>query len=818
MHVSYYLKKASKESLITVAVTIKNNEGVLHADKRFMLTVQDKKIVEALIKDFNTFKPLKLASLENGKIDQVVVSDKVLNILFTELAKVKEVYFENKKIIIDALSYARLFYEVTLTQQEALIDAYVIDGTRKIPLSEIEAYFGLDSTWILHKGVLKKLKQDVKWLKLGLEGSVLTGKKREDLLDYENELPLDSSVPEAKFSVQKSKAINPTPLLVLKNERGLFFDFLFDYGSYGTFHFKDRSNPVLNQEDEQFWEEALHDTNVKKSGKDYFVSSIEQEKIFKKLISEGFLIKDLKNRYVVPFSQAKGSIEKENQLSSLKLDLEFSDKVASLDSIYEAISKNNPLIQLDDTHVGILPLSLLDELGILSSGFKKGNKCCFESFKKGDFNIKGVQLEDKTSICINELSFSHFKLKLLEFQKQGVSWLITTLNSFHGCLLADDMGLGKTVQTLALIDLMRNSLPRGVLIVCPKSIKYQWQQAIHEFLPAFDISFSIMSFHELRSISTLPSCSLVVIDEAQAIKNMKTQLFSKANMIRADYKLALTGTPIENSLLDLVSIFQFLNQSVTEDFEKMNVALNQNKIKRRLAPFILRRTKEDVLTDLPPLFEQTTEIEMGEEQARIYFELLQKAKNEPIHQFSLLTKLRQAAIDARLVDETVSESSSKTWQILEDIQSILSAGHKVILFSQFTSYLNLLEQHLKELSIEYAYIDGQTENRQEQIQDFKSTKSVLLMSLKAGGVGLNLQDADYVLIADPWWNEAAEKQAIDRAYRLGRKGAVVARKYVTAGSIEKKIIELKATKWALLDDLEKETSHKAIELLEMLFS
>lgn len=246
--------------------------------------------------------------------------------------------------------------------------------------------------------------------------------------------------------------------------------------------------------------------------------------------------------------------------------------------------------------------------------------------------------------------------------------------------------------------------------------------------------------------------------------------------------------------------------------------LNQNKIKRLLSPFVLRRTKADVLKDLPKLFEQTIDIEMDEKQALIYQKLIEKAKNEPTHHFSLISQLRLCALDARLVDESHDEPSSKTWQIIEDIETIVSSKQKVIVFSQFTKYLQLLKQHLNEKGLEFAYLDGQTQNRDKPLEDFKGSSSIFLMSLKAGGVGLNLQQADYVLIADPWWNQASEKQAIDRAYRLGREAPVVARRYLTLGSLESKIFELKAHKWALLEDMTSLSDKDLGELLEVIFT
>jgi len=209
---------------------------------------------------------------------------------------------------------------------------------------------------------------------------------------------------------------------------------------------------------------------------------------------------------------------------------------------------------------------------------------------------------------------------------------------------------------------------------------------------------------------------------------------------------------------------------------------------------------------------------MTEAQHNLYHKVIEEAKHTPIHVFSLLTKLRLIALDARLVEPDIDDMSFKTWQIIEDIASIVDSHQKVIVFSQFTSYLALLKKHLDEKNIQYAYLDGSTRDREKSLESFRQDTQVLLMSLKAGGVGLNLQMADYVLLADPWWNQASEQQAIDRAYRLGRKASVVAKRYYTLGTLEKKIEDLKHSKWALLDELSQDVEKPTLDILQLLLS
>lgn len=819
MNLSYIIHKIPKDNVFFIALSLKNAMGVLACDKRSQLGIQDKKIAEAVIKDFNASKPLKVTPLEYGKFEKVPLSDAQTSFFLTELAKVKEVYFENKRVIIDALSMAKLVYEVCLENDLVKIKGYIVDGSSRLELDEIEAFIGQKTVWVLHKGVLKKLKQEAKWLKLAQDQAILEGKKKEQFLDqYENELPLASSIPEAKFIHQKTQKIAPEPLLILKNERGLFFDLKFTYDKKTFVSFLDYLNPLFNKEEELFWENILVSSGVKKSGKEYFVSSPDQERIFKSLSDQGFKILTSDHKQLRFLKTTQAVISDEGDDLKLELALHFDDRCAQIDPLLKAVIKKNPIVELDDKSVGFVPLKLLDELEVLAFGKKQGQGMLFKKEMKGDITFSLVNTEDKTKIDLDQVQFDFFNLKLLPFQKKGVAWLLSHMHRGFSCLLADDMGLGKTIQVLALIDLMKHALKKGVLIVCPKSIKPQWEESLAQYLKGIPLEISVHSFHEIRAAKDIKEVSLTIIDEAQGIKNPKTQLFQKCCQIKTDLKIALTGTPIENSLQDVISLFNFLSQNLIADLDKQSSLMNAAKIKRRLAPFMLRRMKKEVLSDLPELFEQDCFVDMDESQALVYQNLIQEAKEHPTHIFSLITKLRQAALDPRLIDPTIKDMSPKTWQVLEDIHQIIASDQKVIVFSQFTSYLAFITQHLNELGLAYSYLDGQTQNREKVIEEFAQDTNILVMSLKAGGVGLNLQMADYVLLLDPWWNEAVENQAIARAYRLGRQKPVVAKRYLTQGTLETKIQALKSQKLALLDGLGDLSHVPANELLELILS
>lgn len=817
MKVSYSIQKIQKDVGFSLKVTVKSSQGPLAASDRGALELQDKKIVDLIIKDFNANKTLKQSSLEYGKLLNIDISDKALSTLLIELAKVKEVLFEDKKIVIDALSKARLLFDAEDDTQQLFFEPFIIDGLTQYSLLEAQVFFGQSAVWILHKSVLKQLKNDFKWLKMALCEKSLTGKRRAQFLDhYDNNLPILQTTPDLRLMSKQAQSVTLEPRVYLKNDRGLFFDLCFDYGSKGVFAFHDPLNQQACTQDEQFWLDVLLMHGVKKSGRDLYVSAPDQETIFQKLITEGIPIYSQSGKKIKLLKSAQAELESDDILARITLDLDFEGTKAPLEALKEACLKKNPLVKLDDSQLGLINLKMLSDLEIVFKGHVSGNAVITKAAYKGDFLLPSLGVQTKDELKLDSLNFTSFSLSLLEFQKTGVAWLLSQLLKQKFCLLADDMGLGKTIQTLACIDLMHKQLAHGLIIVCPKSLKQQWALAFDTYLKGLDLDFKILSFHEVRALDKALECSLCVIDEAQNIKNAKTQIFQKINSIQANYKIALTGTPIENSLNDLVSIFSYLNPDVTCEFSGLSSALNYQKIKRRLSPFILRRSKQQVLKDLPELFEQECLVDMDEAQAEAYAKLLDEAKQGKHHALSLITKLRLAALDTRLIDNDSNLPSSKTWQIVEDIETIQASCQKVILFSQFTSYLTLIKEALKEKNIPFAYLDGHTQNRDKPLKEFKNDKNVLLMSLKAGGVGLNLQEADYVLIADPWWNEAAEKQAIDRAYRLGRDKPVVARRYITSGTLETKLQELKAYKWSLLEEMDNSSKVEINEVFNII--
>ena len=430
---------------------------------------------------------------------------------------------------------------------------------------------------------------------------------------------------------------------------------------------------------------------------------------------------------------------------------------------------------------------------------------------------------------------------LRDYQLEGFRWLQMLGEHQLGTVLADDMGLGKTVQTLASLATESNAGPH--LVVAPTSVLANWKREAERFVPnlrcavlhgpkretrlkelredQLDVlitSYGILR-RDLESLTTV-EWSCVVLDEAQAIKNADSKTAKAARALKADRRIALTGTPIENHLGELWSLMDFVNPGFFGPQKRFSEQLGEparngdpialEALRRRVRPFVLRRLKGEVAPELPPRTETVLRCPMSEEQKRAY-KAVQKAVREglPSEQgprrmqvLAALTKLRQSACDAALLgDESVPSSSGKLDRLDHMLDSIVDEGHRVLVFSQWTSLLDLVEPRLAEQGLDWLRLDGATRNRQELVDRFQASDGppIFLLSLKAGGTGLNLTAADHVVHLDPWWNPAAEQQASDRAHRIGQTKPVFVWKLVSEGTVEEAILNLQERKRALAD-------------------
>lgn len=440
---------------------------------------------------------------------------------------------------------------------------------------------------------------------------------------------------------------------------------------------------------------------------------------------------------------------------------------------------------------------------------------------------------------------------LRPYQKIGFNWLSTIVNYKFGGLLADEMGLGKTLQIISLLLARKEKMPNQLpsLIVAPASVIYNWQAEVKKFAPSLNVALLdgtkkererllldakkydllISSYQSLnRDLEAYQNLTfdVEVIDEAQNIKNQQSVTAKTVKVIKAHHKLALTGTSIENKLSELWSIFDYLMPGFLgsyPDFRKkyeLPIVKEQDKeaedqLANMIIPFILRRLKKDVLRDLPDKDEEIVPVKMNKKQADLYNMQTQKIiaqlngqgdedfKRSRFQILAQITKLREICCDPHLLYENYHGKSNKLIATIELIKNNLANGHKILLFSQFTAMLDILHENLARLRIPLFTITGSTPKakRQEQVQKFNrmAQPGVFLISLKAGGAGINLTGADVVIHYDPWWNLAAEKQATDRAHRIGQKHSVKIYKMVTEDSIEERIIALQQKKAELAD-------------------
>lgn len=477
---------------------------------------------------------------------------------------------------------------------------------------------------------------------------------------------------------------------------------------------------------------------------------------------------------------------------------------------------------------------------------------------KGDIS-EAARTQEIYKKLINLTNIPHYPLPedfkgiLRPYQVVGYRWLRFIHENELGGMLADDMGLGKTIQTLVLLQSLKSAgMLQTSLIVLPVSTIANWINEIQRFTPNLSVyahrggnrvktgenfykyDLILTSYQTLqRDIKMFSECNFyyVILDEAQYIKNAHSKTYSCVMKLNAKYRLSLSGTPLENNTLELWAQMNFLNNGIlgNKEFFKKNYSYPIEKyhdqkitetLRKKVSPFILRRKKEDVADDLPPKEIITVYLDMTDKQRELYETWRKVFSNEvekklkelnaelpPHTQMFILTamlRLRQICIFPELFDKEYAHYGSAKFDYLKDIvDEIVYENHKVICFSQFVKALTIIRKHFDERKIPYCYLDGKTVNRQELIENFQYNAKVplFLISLKAGGLGINLTSADYVIIFDPWWNPAVENQAIDRAHRIGRKNKVIAYRLIMKNSIEEKMELLQNKKRQLFSDL-----------------
>lgn len=522
---------------------------------------------------------------------------------------------------------------------------------------------------------------------------------------------------------------------------------------------------------------------------------------------------------------------------------------AKLKALVDEAQALNDKPKTADVQLSVFQVSLFEDFSELAQGVDGAD--LFVARMRSLLDIAGQPAAEMPS---------RLQAELRRYQVEGFNWLSRLYRGGFGGILADDMGLGKTLQTIALIlhvhDLWgspdgRSELPVGqrepapFMVVAPSSVVSNWEMEIRRFAPSLrvaSVSGTLESAGQLQALAAendvlLTTYTLLrlndelytstrfaglILDEAQFVKNRSTKAHRAAVDIQAPFKLAVTGTPMENNLSELGALLSLTTPSLfhgptvfNRQFARpIEVLGDRDKLAllhRRIKPFMLRRTKESVVLDLPPKQEQQLLVSLNKEHMHVYETHLNRERQKILNLvedmdrnrftiFQSLTHLRMLALDPSLVDPDLSEiPSSKLDALYEQLEDVFSEGHRALVFSQFTSFLKILANQLTERGIAFEYLDGSTRHRSEVIESFKQGDAPLfLISLKAGGFGLNLTEADYCFLLDPWWNPAVEAQAIDRTHRIGQRNQVMVYRLISEGTIEEKVVALQASKRRLI--------------------
>jgi superfamily II DNA or RNA helicase len=585
------------------------------------------------------------------------------------------------------------------------------------------------------------------------------------------------------------------------------------------------------------------------------------EAVTKQFVSDGWMV-ETEGEVIQPATDFKLAVTSGIDWFELTGAVDFGGQSVPLPEVLAAARRGEARIRLGDGSMGMLPEEWLRKYGLLAGlgtevegtlRFSQSQASLLDSLLASQPGVRVDAGFSKAREHFREFDGvapldapAGFEGTLRPYQRDGLGWLDYLHRFGFGGILADDMGLGKTIQVLSLLQ-RRKELKQAegpALAVVPRSLVFNWIEEAAKFTPKLKIlDYTGRGRPEMRKkfkkydliISTYGTVrtdiaelddfefDYVILDEAQAIKNSSSQAAKAARLLKGRHRLAMSGTPIENHLGELWSIFEFLNPGmlgsagIFKGLTGTNIGQDleaREGLAKALKPFILRRTKAQVVQDLPEKTEQTLYCTMEPAQRRIYEELRTHYRNallrkgttdlnkSKIEVFEALLRLRQAACHPGLLDKArKDEPSAKLDMLIPQLAEVVEEGHKVLVFSQFTSFLALVKEQLDKEGLVYEYLDGKTRNRAERVERFQTDPDcpIFLISLKAGGLGLNLTAAEYVYLLDPWWNPAVEAQAIDRSHRIGQVNNVFAYRLICRDTVEQKIVDLQQQKRDLAD-------------------
>jgi superfamily II DNA or RNA helicase len=581
------------------------------------------------------------------------------------------------------------------------------------------------------------------------------------------------------------------------------------------------------------------------------------------LLADGFAIEqpDGQKRFVFGTSKIDLEVREDNDWFDIHAYVYFGPYRIPFIQLKNHILNHKKEFALPSGEIAVIPEKWFSQYGNLLHFSEGGNELKLRRHHIGLVNdlaegeLAGVTMTRKLQKLtdfdyLEEIAMPvNFNGHLRHYQQAGYNWF-HFLKSFHfgGCL-ADDMGLGKTIQTLALLQKHKEDTEAAgskstSLVIMPTSLIYNWLNEAKKFTPQLKLMVhtgtfrykSAEAFANYDVVITTYGISrididllkdyvfdYIILDESQNIKNPSSKSYHSVKQLKSRFKLILSGTPVENSVNDLWTQMSFINPGMlgTQQYfqnefvtpiEKKKDEEKARKLQALIKPFVLRRTKEQVATELPPKTENLFYCKMSDEQASVYEKVKSEYRNEllksledgtfaktQIQVLQGLTKLRQIANHPYMIDQEYEGDSGKFENVTHTLTTVLDGGHKVLIFSQFVKQLSIYRAYFDEQQIPYVYLDGSTQNRGDVVKQFQEDEKtrVFLISIKAGGVGLNLTEADYVFILDPWWNPAVEQQAIDRTHRIGQTKNVFIYKFITKDSVEEKILALQQRKLSL---------------------
>ncbi len=771
---------------------------------------------------------------------------------FKALATSGELYADGKKLLIDLYGKNTLAYRV---KGAGAIQGELHYNGKTIPLSEVVVVGGGDPHWYLIGMTIRFIHTEIMWsqlYKLAYDPKSITIKDLQEIIDDHDENG-PKVVFEENAKLETQQALSPLPLLKLHDRSGAFADLWMDYkqGSESLVPLHDASMQKgfkRNPKAEADWEKDLLETGFQKKivgNSHYFCPMDRVSKSLSFLLELGWHIQDAQNKNVIKQNRSHLSAETHQETIHIKGKVDFGEHQADVKDLFGAFTRRDKFIELGKNTVGLLEdvgFSDLEGGQICEEGIeiKRSSFTTMQGLFDRDNTIQLDQPLQKLKELLSEMPDaaelvlpSEFKGTLRPYQQRGVEWLQRLCQlHLHG-LLADDMGLGKTVQVIAFLSTRPTEKP--TLIVMPTTLIFNWIKEFERFLPSRKIIIHqgpgrtrdpkvleeaqiVLSTYATVRID-LPlfqkvEFSHLILDEAQNIKNAQSQTAQAMTGLKSEFRLSMTGTPIENSFSELWSHFRFLIPDLFEDLPSFEIEANRDtrRLKRKVQPFMLRRRKDEVAKDLPEKIEQVVWVEMGEAQRSLYEKLLSQIKGKinqksKMEVFEAILRLRQMCCHplllSSLLDQDAPMESAKFAALFADLETLLAENQKVLVYSQFTSMLALMIKEAKNRRWKFCSLDGTTKNREAQVEQFQENPEIPLffISLKAGGAGLNLTAADAVLIYDPWWNEAVERQAIDRSHRMGRKSPVLAKRYVIQESVEEKMMKIKESKNQLAGDL-----------------